>query len=492
MGLKSGDTGPKGVFKKFCTDSVERRPTFRRFLTLQEVARGVLHLQPDGVRRATERSEAVVLLDGNVLMMSVPEAVNTLDGFVDIIYGYVRKGAVAAGRLVVVAFDEPEHLTMAKKEEQARRDAARRQHTVTCSTDVLPTVLGPHFTRAELEACANVHALKTDRALKTRLYDEVIRRVHDKLKEAMANFAASGHDPGVLVVDGADPRGCEVPAGERRTPAIYGTDTATAQALAHEAPIGEGDIKLIALESRLRELQAAGDEEFCRYKLCLTSTTDTDTFMTMLLDTAKRRLVPDHAADGVALHSLFCMREPPSKRDRDATDGNASATFLACDTMLLEDHLQTHLWSKASGGAAMASAPQKLHAMLALSGAAALCGCDFTLGGLKGARFDHFFESLPGFIATEPNALGCFGSALAREPVVARTACKGLLRVCYTASQHMETKPRYKKQAQTVWDVSDTLLRRAVWALAYWSQNEFADEMREWGFNPPLELPING
>lgn len=488
MGLKSGETGPKGVFKKFCTEDRGRASTFRRFTTLPDVARGVLHLQPDGQRRATERGEAAVLLDGNVLMMSVPEAVNTIDGFVDIIYGYVRGGGVATGRLVVVAFDEPDHLTVAKKEEQARRDAARRQHAVTCSFDVLPPVLGPHFTRAELDACGDISSLKTDRALKTRLYDEVIRRVFERLKETMAQFAQKGHDPGAFVVDGADPRGCEIAPGERRAPALYATDDATAEALARERPIGEGDIKLIALENQIRALQVAGDEDFLQYKLCLTSTTDTDTFMTMLLDTAKRRLTPD----GSTLHSLFCMREPPSKREREATDGAASATFLACDTTLLEDHLQEYLWSRASGGAAAASAPQKLQAMLALASSAALCGCDFTLEGLKGARFDHFFESLPGFIASEPKALGCFGSALAREPVVARTACQGLLRVCYAASQHMDTKQRYKKQAATVWDVSETLLRRAVWASAYWSQHEFVEEMQEWGFRPPLEAPLTG
>jgi hypothetical protein len=247
MGLKSGETGPKGVFKKFCTEDGERASTFRRFNTLPDVARGVLHLQPDGQRRATERGEAVVLLDGNVLMMSVPEAVNTIDGFVDIIYGYVRGGGVATARLVVVAFDEPEHLTVAKKEEQARRDAARRQHAVTCSFDVLPPVLGPHFTRAELDACGDISSLKTDRALKTRLYDEVIRRVCERLKENMAHFEQKGHDPGSFVVDGADPRGCEIPPGERRVPTLYATDEATANALARERSIGEGDIKLIAL-----------------------------------------------------------------------------------------------------------------------------------------------------------------------------------------------------------------------------------------------------
>jgi hypothetical protein len=126
---------------------------------------------------------------------------------------------------------------------------------------------------------------------------------------------------------------------------------------------------------------------------------------------------------------------------------------------------------------------QLLAAMVAFCAAAALCGCDFTLEGLKGSRFDHFWESMPQFVATEPMALGRFVNALDQSEAVAQDACTGLYRVCVQASKHMEEKPRYKKQAQSVHDVPDTMLRRAVWAAAYWGQREHVASP-EWGFLP--------
>jgi hypothetical protein len=47
----------------------------------------------------------------------------------------------------------------------------------------------------------------------------------------------------------------------------------------------------------------------------------------------------------------------------------------------------------------------------------------------------------------------------------------------------MATKPRYKRQAESVNTVPDSMLRRAVWSASYWSQNEFP-ATPEWGFNP--------
>ena len=76
-----------------------------------------------------------------------------------------------------------------------------------------------------------------------------------------------------------------------------------------------------------------------------------------------------------------------------------------------------------------------------------------------------------------------FGSALASETAVAQDACTGLYRVCVNASEAMEKKPRYKKQAASVHAVSDAMLRRAIWSVAYWAQNEFVADP-EWGFLP--------
>ena len=485
MGLKSGDKGAKAVLK------LQHAAAFRRFGTLSEVRDGVRFPDPNdpepAAMRACTREETAVFVDGNVLMMAIPQDVLTLDAWVDIIFGYIRNQAMAAGKLVVVVFDEPEHMTWAKKEEQRRRDASLTIKKVACSADIAPPPLPINFTRAELEAVANVGALKKDRLYKARIFDEVIKRVYERLLPIMDRWRANGHDPGVLVLDGVEVRGCELPEGERRAPVVLASDPEAATAFARTSPIGEGDIKLIQLENRLRELKAL-NERYADYKLALTWTIDTDSFMTMLLDVSKRRITPYPGA----LHSLFCMREAAPKRDRDADTASARASFLTCDTVLLEYKLQCHMWADASER----PTPQMmLHSMLALCASAALCGCDFTCkGGTKGARFDHFWESFPSFVAQEPKALASFGSVLADDCTVARTSTQGLLRVCYAASAHMEEKKysgtsnkTYKAQAKEVFEVGDTMLRKAIWTAAYWGQQEFEAD-QEWGFAPDLSV----
>lgn len=481
MGLKSGEYGAKSWLKK------KHAHEFRIFRTLAETRDGLrfpvpTQEDPDATRPCA-REETAVFVDGNVLMMAIPDTVTTLDAWADVLFGYIRREAMAAGKLVVVVFDEPESITYAKKEEQVRRDINNKAKQITCSNDIAPPPLPDNFTRAQLEAVPNVSLLKTDRRYKARIYDEVIKRVYERLLPLMSKWEDNGHDAGVLILDGVEVRGCELPPGEKRAPVILGSDPAAAAAFARHKPIGEGDIKLMALENRLREMTTV-DERYKDYRLALTWTVDTDSFMTFLLDVAKRRVTPYSAG----LHSLFCMREA-AKRD---LLGNGRATFLVCDTKQLEYKLQCHIWSEA---AEKPNAEQMLQAMLALCAAAAVCGCDFTSErGQPGARFDHFWEALPEFVAEEPRALATFQSTLADEPAVARQACQGLLRVCYKASKCMESKPMgdaskskrtYKKQAGELWDVPECMLRKAVWAAAYWSQNEFEADS-EWGFQPNL------
>ena len=466
MGLKSGERGVKAWLKE------KHAAQFCRFDTLTAAR--------DGVPSAREHT--AILLDGNVLMNAVPESVCTLGGIADVIFGYVWRDALAAGKLVVVVFDEPAHLTYAKREEQARRDATRKAKTVTSLAEPAPPL--PHdFTRADLEACGDISVLKTDRRFKARLYDEVIRRVFARVKRVMAQWQNHGHEPGILVLDGVEPRGCELPNGEARSPVMCGTDVAVSAALTRTVPIGEGDLKLVSLENKLRDLKTR-DPRFEQYRLCITSTIDTDALPIMLLDVAKRRLAPSP----VALQTRLCMREPPSKRAREETDGQARATFLTVDIVLLDKTLQCHFWSES---ASQPTAAEMLQSMLALSSAMAVCGCDFTGNGQKGSRFDHFYESLPKFVANEPRALATFDTALASEPAAARQACEGLLRVCRVASTNMEVKPMgggtrtYTTQASQVRSIPKGMLRRAVWTSAYWAQNEF-DANLEWGFQPEL------
>lgn len=421
----------------------------------------------------TKRHRTAVLLDGNVLMMSVPESVGEINAFANIIYNYVR-AALRTGSLVVVAFDEPAFLTQAKKEEQQRRDVQRKARTVECSHDMQLVPLGHEFTRQELDSLPDVHVLKADRKCRVRLYDDVIRRVFERVITVMQQWSANGHEPGCLILDGVEIRGADRALDEARRVEMVGTNPEILGHFKRATSIGEGDIKLMALENRLRELVSV-NPDYAHFRLCVTSTTDTDSFMTFLIDVAKRRVNPYTGS----LHSLFCMRELPSKRERE-TSANARATFLCCDVAMLEAHIQTHLWSMVTK---KPSTDEMLAAVLALCASAALCGCDFTLDGLKGSRFDHFWESLPSFVATEPGALASFNSALDQQQTVAQSACQALYRVCVQASRHMQEKPRYKKQAQSVSDVPDTMLKRAVWSTAYWGLQEFP-ATTDWGFKP--------
>ena len=462
---------------------------FREFESLDDVRMGVQIPSPDGEGMvATPRNQTIVLVDGNVIMMAVSKEVKSLDEYAKIIFNYVRWDAIKAGALVVVVFDEPGSMTNAKRQEQALRDAALKKKDITCSEDVAPPPLPLEFTRAELDALPDISMLPRDRRYKCRFYDEVIRRVYERAMRLMEQWRANGHEPGVLVLDGVEPRGCELPPGEKRAPVMLGSDAEITAALARQVHIGEGDIKLIALSNRVHELRPV-HPRFKHYTLCLTSTVDTDSFMIMMLDASKRRVNPYEGG----MHELFCMREPATARKRKEAGGTARASWLACDTVLLEFKLQCHMWSEVREN--RPSADQMLQAMLAFSAATALCGCDFTCkGGIKGARFDHFWESFPSFVAQEPKALASFGSVLADDCTVARTSTQGLLRVCYAASAHMEEKKyagtsnkTYKAQAKEVFDVGDTMLRKAIWTAAYWAQQEFEAD-QEWGFAPDLSV----
>ena len=244
MGLKSGDCGAKKWFKR------KYPRQFRVFDEFHEIREGVPVPAPTDAdplaQRPCAREETAVFVDGNVLMMAIPDSVATLDAWADIIFNYVRWKAMKAGKLVIVVFDEPASMTHAKKEEQLRRDAHNQAKEVACSHDIAPPPLPDNFTRAQLEAVPNVGELKTDRRYKARIYDEVIKRVYERLQPIMERWAANGHDAGMLLLDGVEVRGCELPPGETRAPAMVGSDPEVAAVFARDTPIGEGDIKLIA------------------------------------------------------------------------------------------------------------------------------------------------------------------------------------------------------------------------------------------------------
>lgn len=459
MGLKSGDAGAKAQLKSTCARA------FRSCDSLLEARKVV----------CATREQTAVIIDMNVVLMSVPQSVCTLHGFLNIVWSFVE-WAIGTGWFVVLVFDEPNYMTNAKRLEQKRRDAARNAHSIPCSVDIDPFPFTDDYSVHDLESSEQILSIRDKRPCRSRLYDEVAKRVFKMAAEKAAKWNASGNPAHrtVVLMDGVDIRGCERPAFEARSAGMVCNDDAIGLAFKRGVPIGEGDIKLQAVEDRIREL-AGPDDLLHGTNLVMSSTIDTDSLMISALAISKRRVKPF----GASVLTLLCMRNPASRAQNE--DGSkAAASYLVVDTSMLEGLILENIYGKGT----IVSPEQALNTMLALASCAALSGCDFC--SLSGARFDHFFLSMADFVRSEPLALQAFGNCTSKNVADATRACDGLLRVCYTASYFMEKKgKRYAKQSKSVGDVDEPTLRRAIWTASYWSQNEFqANET--FGFATPV------
>lgn len=454
MGLKSGETGAKAYLKQICAQA------FRVYPSLYETRNGV----------GAKRTQTALLVDGNVLLMGLPESVATLAGCVRVIQNSIE-AALGTAWLTVIVFDEPAAMTRAKKAEQARRDALRTAKAVICSADIdVPKT--DDFTREELAKMPNVFPLRDHRPTRSRLYDEIIRQVYLAVTERVDKWNESENPEHrtALVFDGVDLRGCDRPAGEARRVVVTGSDAVVVEALKHEKAIGEGDLKVQILDERVRTLAVEGG--VCDgTHLILTSTIDTDSLVIAMLGVARRRVTPFQSS----CHSLLCMRTPATKRQHDV-DPKAKATYLCVDVAMLEGLVQAHMWRSR-----VVEPSDALNAMRIFAAGVALCGCDFV--ELKGLRFDHLWASIPEYIANEPRSVAAFGNSVFKLCTVVDEATRSLTRVCVNASLTMKDKPRYKKQAQAVYDVDDATLRRAAWTATYWSLEEH-EANPIWGFEP--------
>ena len=430
-----------------------------------------------------QRAGTVVLIDCAVVCMAVPQAVVEFHAYAQVVWRSVRD-AMRAGKIVVATFDEPEVVTNAKRLEQARRDATKRKRKVVhCSDDLVTLVAppSPHFTRAHLLACQNVHALKDHRPCKARFFDEIAIFMLKEATDAVARWKANGHDAGALLLDGVDVRGAELPAGEARQPRMVGTDAELVGLLARDQAIGEGDIKLSQLERRVRELvseghqraegAAAPSESLAAVeatRLIQHSTIDTDSLAIGVIDVARRRVAPLHGS----AHALLCMRERAAK---DAWSDDAGSTYTTVDIALLESQLQQHMW----GISRTPSPAELLSSALAFVAGAAMCGCDFV--ELRGTNFPTVLDSLPSFVKTEPKARELLAKALVPDAREAVAATRSIKTLCYAVGERLAETPRRVRQGVQVREAEDDVLRKTVWLLAYWSGRErVADNF--WGF----------
>ena len=119
MGLKSGDHGCKKVFQEQFASAFLACP---RLDDLREMV-------------GVERSETLVVLDGNVMVKGMPQSATTYREYVQILVCQIAPAIKAAGHVVVV-FDEPRAMTRAKLDEQRRRDSKSTAQTPMCSEEL--------------------------------------------------------------------------------------------------------------------------------------------------------------------------------------------------------------------------------------------------------------------------------------------------------------------------------------------------------------------
>ena len=465
MGLMSGTNGPKKMLREHFKDA------FRDYDTLQHAREATGH----------QRAETVVLMDGNVAMMGVPGACATFTQYFGVVYAGVR-AALRAGRVVVIAFDEPDAVPDAKRAEQARRDREARMRRPQSSVD-LTTSVDDSYTQEQLEQMSNVQILKDNRPARVKLYDAVCVAVFHKAVAAMQQWTANGYDAGALVMDGVDMRGAHRRPHEVREPIMVSTDLDLVPSLSRAVRVGEGDMKLPTLERRVRDLRRAKDGTFEQVRLVINATTDTDSLPICVMDAALRRAEPDVDTTAGVMHSLLMMKERSQPNDQ----GETSGRYTTVDTVMLEDCLQAHMWGTDRHRLDLQPV-EYVRSAYALVASCAMPKCDFLK--FDGARFDHFLETLPTFVRKErAGALLGFDCVVCDDDQTARQCVsESVVALCAETANHMQTKPRYKKQAELVRTPIGENVARVVWVLGYWAGKERKD-CQSFGFDPVPRPP---
>lgn len=428
------------------------------------------------------RESSLSALDGNVMVMQVPDAVRPLEGYVSVLCNSVF-AAMAASKIVFVVFDEPEVLTLAKREEQARRDMQRNRREVNVAHDLDPHPTTDEYTLADLQAVCDCHRVMACRPARLRFIDELMRQVLQRCEQKMKSWEAQGFVRGAVLVDGVDPRGADRPVDHVREPTLVGTDSRLVELFGHaDLPIGEGDMKLAHVARRIRELVAADAVELQGCEMHLTVTIDTDSIAIELLEAAKRQEKP---LDGKRMSGMLCMRERGSKRARDGGEGGGGSHYLCCDTEHLHELLQQSMWKPAK------QAPTPFGRRLAITflvAGWALAGCDFV--ELKGLRADVVLDSLPALMTKHPEVLARMSAAWGHDREAAVEMTRALAHLLNRCSGWMHGLRGIKmdavqRVAQAEQEEPDVLLR-AAWTVCYWSGTEWRGPLDDFGFTAGL------
>ncbi len=454
MGLKGDTGGCKAVFQE------EFAAAFRCCARLSDVRELV----------GISRSETLCVLDGNVMVMQVPQPLSTFREYVQILVAQIAPAIEAAGHVVVV-FDEPQAMTRAKAAEQAARDAQRKNKTPLCSLDLMACPQTDDYTMATLlaEGC-NVRLMQENhRPTRPRLHDALCAAV-------LAHFVDTTSNNGSwsLTFDGVDARGADRPVGEpRRAGVISSHADFWVPLLTRTTPIGEGDLKLTDVTQRVHDAALVEGSAVEGVVLNLVVTVDTDSFLVELAQQAKRVARPSER-DRNEL-TVVCFREGARKRKGD--DFITPTRYLCCDMRLFHREVVRYLLG---GGQlrpeVLAATPD---AIALLTAALACCGCDFL--EVKGCRADMMLPVVRDVVRRKPQALVAMHHLFHESEKAVHEAERAVQIVLDDYTESLSTKPRFKRAHASASNVCDAQLLRAVWVASYWHGREFKD-CHHWGF----------
>ena len=455
MGLKGGEHGCKAVLQ------AQFQTAFCACPTLQNVRERV----------GVERSETLAVLDGNVMVMAIPQVFYLFHEYIDVLVGQIAP-ALETAKHVVVVFDEPYAMTRAKTEEQRARDARRTIKTPLCSDDLVACIKTDEYDEASLRADGcNVRLLMDHRAARPRFYDALCAAVLDHFEKTTTAETSEWS----LSFDGIDVRGANRPFGERRVAGILSNNSELwVPLLAREVPIGEGDLKLPDVAQRVHDAALLDDHPLKGVVLNLLCTIDTDSLVIELLKQTSRLARPD-ARDRNEL-TILCLREPSRKRKGD--DFITPARYLCCNMATLHTAVCNNLYGTSNLSDSVAAT--KPAAVALLVGALASCGCDFL--EVKGTRADVMIDVVREIVQKKPYVLGQIVNVFDPDPakmLLAKTAISTVLEDYVDKISFLPRMQRSVASAKT--SICDAQVLRAVWVVAYWLGREFKNT-HEWGF----------
>jgi hypothetical protein len=470
MGLACGDYGIKKFVKTKFADALREFPTIA-------TAVGASGHRPE---------QAVVLLDGNVMINQVPSAVVDFEGYVRVFGGFIRQGLDAADTVFVV-FDEPTSVSRAKLDEQCRRDKARAKTLVVMSEDLQQTFspLDDSYGIDTIEK-SNPHDLLSHRKARPRFYDALCKRVMTELT------GRKEYDHKTLTFDGIDQRGVSRPPEDQREPGIFSSSDKIETLMTREngeAPIGEGDLKLTDIESEIQFLRNEG-KLFRLVEIIFVCTIDTDSIAIELMhqsakNDACRASEEEGCETGKTIKSVLCFRETTGKRKNSV---EPPQTLHAClDMAILHDLIMAGLFGKVHK-----ERQTHLHrgAMALLAAGWVLCGCDFC--ELKGMRSDVVWDAAVQIARDEPRLLRnmCPVWELTRRATDADVTegrhdmCEAIERLVYLSICKLSEMPRMGRAHASARLADNNDYSKAAWVIMYWGGLEYKN-LDDWGFAAP-------